>query len=193
MDSTQTLYLNAWEYNRARLIARIEKVVLDNGGAIVSKYFDKLDNYCFIPRYRDHVDESKPFYTNYKSYINFLLDGFIYYIQIDDNFLFDHYFQKMPAGEDLIIKYKYYLEKLDTSWIFDCLFSFDCNEDEIKEIANLIINQVLNFKNYQVSTTRRRKYTTAYGSGANKHHYIYENIPDKEPTYGQKYRILKQA
>lgn len=192
MEKEQTLYLTAWGYNSARLFQRLEKIALDNGGAIVSTWEKELTTYHIIPRYDDRVDEEKAITTNYRSYINFYLDGFVYYIQLDSNPFFPHYFQKIPVNKDLQNKYKYYLEELKTSdFLYDCLFGFDCSDNEIKEIANLIYNQVLNFKGYKKATTRRRRYVSGYGNGANKHHYIYENIPDEEPTYKRQYHVIK--
>lgn len=197
MEKEQTLYLTAWSFNVARILKRIEKLVFDNGGAIVSNWEKELTTYHLIPRKETYSGEityfeEKAITTNYKSYINFVLDGFIYSVSFDDNPFFEHYFQKIPVADDLKVKYKYYLEELNRDFLYDCLFHIDCNMEEIKEIANLIFNQLISFKNYKIATTRRRKYVSAYGSGTNKHHYYYENVPDLEPSYCQQYFVVKE-
>ena len=198
MGKDETLYLNGWNFNVARLLQRIEKLVFDNGGKIVSTWEKELTNYHLIPtttnfKFETTVYEDRAIDTNYKSYITFVLNGFIYSLSFDSNPFFNHYFQKIPVKEDLKVIYKYYLEYINKDFLYDCLFSIDCSNEEIKEIANLIFNQLMNFKKYEIATTRRRKYVTAYGGGTNKHHYIYENIPDKEPSYSQQYYVIKEA
>jgi len=198
MNKEETLYLNPWEFNAARILQRIEKLVFDNGGCIVSTWEKELTKYNLIPRTTDYRNETtiykeKAITTNYRNYINFMLDGFVYSLSFDDNPFFEHYFLKKPIGSDLKVQYKYYLEELNRDFLYDCLFHIDCSIEEIKEIANLIFNQLISFKGYKIATTRRRKYITSYGSGKNSHHYYYENIPDKEPTYNQQYYIIKEA
>lgn len=198
MGKEETLYLSGWQFNIARLLQRIEKLVFDNGGKIVSTWEKELTTYKLIPtttnfKFETTVYQERAITTNYRSYITFVLDGFIYSLSFDSNPFFEHYFQKIPVKDDLKVEYKYYLEKLNRDFLYDCLFSIDCSMEEIKEIANLFFNQILAFKNYQIATTRRRRYISSYGGGTNKHHYIYENIPDKVPTYRQQYYVIKEA
>lgn len=190
MENTKTLYFNGWKFNAARLLQRIEKLVFDNGGAIVSTWEKELNTYNLIPTTTNYKFETttykdKAITTNYINYINFVLDGCIYYIDFDDNPFFNHYFSKIPVKEDLKIVYKHYINDLNRDFMFDCLFDINCSYEEIKEIANLIFNQILTAKNSQIVTTRRRRYY-------NGNKYYYENVPDKEPGYKQQYFIIKE-
>ena len=184
MDDLKVLYYNAWEYNSVRLIKRIEKLIFDNDGVIVSNYKKELENYKIIPSYRDgRTDETKAVYSNYLNYITFVVDGFLYYLQLDDNPFFEHYFSKEKIGSDLTSEYKHYCIYLKRDFLFDCLYKFDCSPEEIKEIANMIFNQLLSSKESQICTTRRKNYYTRR----------FENIPDKTPEYSKHYSILKNA
>lgn len=191
MGKEETLYLNSWDFNIARILQRIEKLVFDNGGCIVSTWEKELTTYNLIPRTTNYKNEityyqEKAITTNYKSYIEFVLDGFVYYIQFDSNPFFEHYFSKIPVKEDLKVEYKYYRNDLNRDFMYDCLFNINCSNEEIKEIANLIFNQILTAKNSCIATTRRRHYY-------NGNKYYYENIPDREPEYRRQYFIIKEA
>lgn len=191
MEKKQTLYFNGWRFNTARLLQRIEKLVFDNGGAIVSTWEKESTTYTLIPtttnyKFEVAIYENKAVTTNYTNYINFVLDGYIYSIDFDDNPFFDHHFSKIPVKDNLKVEYKYYRNNLNRNFMFNCLFDINCSYEEIKEIANLIFNQILTAKNSQIATTRRRHYY-------NGNKYYYENIPDKEPGYRQQYLIIKEA
>jgi len=191
MGKDETLYLNGWNFNVARLLQRIEKLVFDNGGKIVSTWEKELINYHLIPtttnfKFETTVYEDRVIDTNYESYITFVLDGFIYSIDFDNNPFFEHHFSKIPVSDDLKVKYRYYGNNLNRDFMFDSLFSINCSMDDIKEAANMIFNQLLSFKNYKICTTRRRHYYNANG----KNHYYYENIPD---IYNQTYSVIKEA
>ena len=191
MDNNKTLYFNGWKFNTSRLLQRIEKLIFDNGGAIVSTWEKELTTYNLIPTTTNYKHEfaayeDKAITTNYVNYINFVLDGYIYSIDFDDNPFFEHYFSKIPVKEDLKVEYKYYRDDLNRDFMLDCLFDVNCSDEEIKEIANLIFNQILTAKNSRIATTRQRHYY-------NGNKYYYENVPLAEPHYKRQYYIIKQG
>ena len=187
----KTLYLDAWNYNANRIIKRIEKLVFDMDGCIVSSFQNELDNYHYVARFSNYkgeiwTDDKICFDSNYKGYISFYVNGFIYYLQFDNNPFFEHFFTKQAStADELATQYRVYMDELNKQdFMFDCLFSFDCTDDEIKEISNLVFNQLMNAKPSRVSTTRRRVY---HNYGRNYH---YEKYPDK---YRRNYHIVKEA
>jgi hypothetical protein len=74
--------------------------------------------------------------------MTFILDDFLYYFQIDSNPFFEFYIIKNPI-ENYISKNRYYTEELSKTWVYDCLFTSECNNEEIKEIANLLFNELV--------------------------------------------------
>ena len=137
MREEKTLYLNNWEFNIARVLKRLEKVIDDNGGEFVSNYEKEFNNYKFISR-----NTKQEIKAHFKNYMTFVLDGYLYYFQIDENPFSEFYIIKNPI-ENYISKSRYYMEELTKNWVYDCLFSTDCNEEEIKEIANLLFNELV--------------------------------------------------
>ena len=137
MREEKTLYLNNWEFNIARVLKRLEKVIDDNGGEFVSNWEKEFDNYKFISR-----NTNQELKAHFKNRMTFVLDGFLYYFQIDENPFFEFYIIKNPI-ENYISKNRYYKEELNKNWFYDCLFNSDCNDEEIKEIANLFFNELV--------------------------------------------------
>lgn len=171
------LYLNNWEFNIARVLNRLEKVITDNDGYFISYYKDTFDNYTFESRYTGKVIK-----THFRNYMTFVIDDTEIYFEIDHNPFFDFHYHKYPLSEKGFRHYGKNLNK--NSWCFDCLFSADCNEDEIKEIANLLFNELMLSKNTSISTTRKRVYER---NGS--YHYTYEK--DKNTSPFNKLMILK--
>ena len=91
MREEKTLYLNNWEFNIARVLKRLEKVIDDNGGEFVSNWEKEFDNYKFISR-----NTNQELKAHFKNRMTFVLDGFLYYFQIDENPFFEFYIIKNP-------------------------------------------------------------------------------------------------
>lgn len=190
----KTRYYDAWNFNTRRIIKRFEKLIFDNGGYIVSSWQKELDNFHFVARFSNYknetwTDEKICFDSNYDSYIVFMIDGFVYYVQFDNNPFFEHYYIKQACRHDdangaYITDYGAYSNELNREFLYDCLFSFDCTNDEIKEIANLFFNQIISAPASQTETKRVRKY---YGVG-NKHYY--NNCP---VVRKKSYFVIKEA
>lgn len=84
-------------------------------------------------------------------YISFVLDDIYYYYQTSDNPFFPFHYIKTPVINGKISK-DAVLEEDPKEWLFDCVFSFNLGENDVKEIANMIFNMLYNAKN---STKRR--------------------------------------
>lgn len=113
----------------------------------------------------------------YKNYLTFIIDNFVYYIQLDENPYFPWYIIKKPAeinekGE-IITRYNYYMEDLNKDFIetYDNIQSFyePTNDKQITEIATRLLNQVKNRKCCDIVTNKRR--VSNYYN--NSYHYEY--------------------
>lgn len=202
----ERLYLTSWNYNAARIISELAKIVVNNGGkykptktAIISnrshsemlrEYETKTAHYKSIvadghgnektieaiTRMTTDIERLKkfnnePIQVTHTSYISFILDGFYYYYQVDDNPFFEFYYSKTP-----IVNGKHSMDAAMTEdkkeWLFDCFFKVDCSKSDIVEAANLIFNMLVNAKKSPIiRDSKKQRVPNIYDGG-----YHYETI-----------------
>ena len=198
----QTLYFTNWNYNAARILKRLEKLITDGGGVIASTWGGSFNTlYTLHNRTlngaireaeerlqrleelnrdassaREKLEELKsikcpPIKTRFNGYIGFILDNIYYYVSFDDNPFFPFHLQKIKVN-NFSYTGDFYLEELKKDWLFDCLLSFRCNDDEIKEITNLLFNNLIAapLTEEYIETTKKRV-PNLYNAG-----YHYETI-----------------
>lgn len=132
----ERLYLRTWEYNAARIITELAKIVKNHDGRVKPTHTAIITD-------RNATEESEPITVTHTTYISFILDETYYYYQVDDNPLFEFYYRKTPIkngkySRDAGLK----TDKKD--WLFDCFFKSDCSQQDIVEAANLIFNMLCN-------------------------------------------------
>lgn len=205
----ETLYFTNWNYNAARILQRLEKLIDNNGGVIASTYSESFNTLYTLhnrtlsgaireqaervrrleelnrdaSKAREELEELKnikcpPIETRFKSWIGFILDNVYYYLSFNDNPFFPFHLQKIKIN-DLKYTGDFYLEELSKKeWFFDCLFSFHCTDAEIKEITNLLFNelQAAPMSSEYIETTKKRV-PNLYNSG-----YHYETVQTRSKT-----------
>lgn len=198
----QRLYLRNWEYNSARIMRELVKIIENNGGEVkpsvcnrfamvsnrtldhaIMETREKLEKYErleaggnsnparveAIKKMRDDLErweafDNAPFRADHIGYIRFMLDGFEYYYQHDENPFFDFHFTKMPIAkteeERRENNRSYYAENDKKEWLWDCFFSLTCSEEDVKEAAYMILNmlQLANPSRRAPIATSRRRY-----------------------------------
>lgn len=203
----ETLYFTNWNYNAARILQRLEKLITDGGGVIASTYehsFDTLytlHNRTLSGAIREQAERVQrleelnrdasaareelealqavncpPLETRFKSWIGFILDNTYYNLSFDTNPFFPFHLQKIKVN-NLSYTGDFYMEELNkNNWLFDCLFSFHCNDAEIKEITNLLFNelQAAPLSEEYIETTKKRV-PNLYDGG-----YHYETIRTRD-------------
>jgi hypothetical protein len=202
----QTLYFNNWNYNAARILQRLKELITDNGGVIASTYENTyntlytLHNRTLrdaIMEQAEHVKRLEelnrdasaacaklqeyesvkcpPIKTRFTSYIGFVLDNVYYNFSLDNNPFFPFHLQKIKVN-NLSYTGDFYMEEIKKEWFFDCLLSFRCTNDEIKEITNLLFNelQAAPLSGEYIETTRKRV-PNLYNNG-----YHYETIQTRD-------------
>ena len=115
--------------------------------------------------------DNSPIRVTHTSYITFILDNNYFYYQIDNNPFFDFYYIKTPVKNGSYSGDACSMEDKKT-WLYDCFFSWDCSDADIKEAAQLIFNMLCNAP-YSViqRDARRMRVNNIYNSG-----YHYENV-----------------
>ncbi|MBQ6223444.1 MAG: hypothetical protein IJJ44_12600 [Solobacterium sp.] len=120
-----------------------------------------------------------PFTTQLTSYVSFVLDGVYYYLEMNDNPFFEFYVMKYPVTNGLKAFEAYCLDEFSKeNWMFDCLFTWEINEDEYKEIANLIMNQLI-AEPYSMPVINKKRVSNLY-DGRYQYEYVKER---KEVQY----------
>lgn len=173
--SFQTLYTI---HNRSLMEAireqteRLNRVKKFNGDVIhVEKELQRLQEI-----------QAPPVKTRFTTWIHFVLDNVYYELSFNDNPFFPFHYRKIKLANNQFTG-DFYLEEFTKEWLFDCLFSFQCNDAEIKEIANMIFNALCSAPasgeyierkkervpntydggwHYETVTKRNRKTTTIY-------------------------------
>lgn len=130
-NENSKLFLRPYDFNRCRIMQALAEVVENNGGKV------KPGKSVFVvDRNLTNADPVKVYYT---SYITFVFQGMAYYFQTEDNPFFPTMYIKTPVREGKYSK-DACLEELKTVWQYDCVFSSNMSESDIKEIANILFN-----------------------------------------------------
>lgn len=145
----ERLYLRAWEYNAARIITELARIIESHGGRV------KPTNTAIISE-RSAEAESDPITVTHTSYISFVLDETFYYYQVDDNPFFEFYYKKAPIRNG---KYSRdaALEADRKEWLYDCFFKSNCGQPDIIEAANLIFDMLCNTPISEILRDKRKK------------------------------------
>lgn len=170
-QENQRLYLGSWGYNAARILSKLAEIVESNGGRVKPLNHAIIQNRDYSPEER----ESTEIAVTHTSYIAFVLDGFYYYYQVDDNPFFPFYFSKRP-----VINGKYSrcacLDNEPKNWVFDCFFMKSCCNADITEAAYLIFNMLCNAAPSKINREyKRHRVPNHYNSG-----YHYETVCNPE-------------
>lgn len=132
----ERLYLLAWEYNAARIISELAKIVQNHGGRVKPTHTAIISD-------RSATEETEPISVTHTSYISFVLDETHYYYQVNDNPFFEFYYNKTPIKNGKRSR-DAGLEADKKEWLFDCFFGSNCGQQDIIEAANLIFNMLCN-------------------------------------------------
>lgn len=112
-----------------------------------------------------------PYRTQITSFVSFVLDGKYYYIELNDNPFLENLISKVSM-RDMKLHYSHYMDTFSSSdWFYDCLYSYDVNDAEFTEIANIIFNQILKQKDSEICFEKKRVANTYDGR------WHYEKIP----------------
>lgn len=102
------------------------------------------------------------------TYIRFVLNGDMYYYQLNDNPFFDFYYDKTP------IKNNQYsldtcMEKDNKEWLYDYHLSYKCTDTQRREAAKNIFEMLLSAKFCSViRNTEKKRVSNTYNDG---YHY----------------------
>lgn len=154
-------------------LAHYEKIIEEgHGNEITLKAAGELRDK--IARYRSI--NNQPVMVTHTTYITFILDGYIYYYQLDENPFFDFIFTKTAINNNHYSR-DAVSELASKDWLYDCFFEPGCSPDDITEAAYLIFNQLVNAPESQIVRERTRKRGQNISNAG--WHYEYVNKPGR--------------
>lgn len=156
-DGTR-LYLMAWEYNAARIMSELARIVENHGGRVKPTHTAIISD-------RSAEEKSEPITVTHTSYISFILDETYYYYQVDSNPFFEFYYNKTPIKNGKRSR-DAGLEADKKEWLYDCFFKSNCGQPDIVEAANLIFNMLCNAPISQIIRDRtQQRVPNTYNDG----------------------------
>lgn len=201
------LYLKNYEFNIAIFMDELNKIIKKEGGKLVTDwsgstypFSKKIEQTKIYNRYLlkgsfDYEEETakklegkniptETITSSNLSYTSFIFNNIYYYLQIEDNPLFDDYITKKPVEKAEnknynFISYKsYYMEKI-TKELKDIYWKL-YNYLTIRQIKNLAKKAFELIKNHKLSSiVTQRKRVKNYYDGS----YHYENIAEKRESH----------
>ncbi len=154
----ERLYLRAWEYNAARIISELAKIVQNHGGRVKPTHTAIISD-------RSATEETEPISVTHTSYISFILEETYYYYQVNENPFFEFYYNKTPIknGKRSIDAG---LEADEKEWIEDCFFKSNCGQRDIIKAANLIFEMLCNAPMSQIiRDSHKQRVPNTYNNG----------------------------
>lgn len=122
---------------------------------------------------------NEPLTVTHTSYISFIFNDFYYYFQVDSNPFFPFYYSKTPVNGDRYSK-DAALQESKKEWLYECLLSWTCNDSEIKEIANLIFNELCSASASPIIRDhKKQRVSNTYNTG---YHYEIIYAPERIAT-----------
>ena len=156
-DGTR-LYLNSWEYNAARIMTELAKIVKNHGGRVKPTHTAIISD-------RSAKKESEPITVTHTTYISFVLDETYYYYQVNSNPFFEFHYQKTPIKNGMRSK-DAALEAENKEWLYDCFLSSNCGQPDIVEAAHLIFNMLCNAPLSEIiRDSYKKRVPNTYNSG----------------------------
>ena len=165
----QRAYLPAWEYNTCRVLGALAEIIENNGGKV--KPFRHV-----LANNRTYEPDAEPVLIYGQGYITFTYGGDLYSFHIQDNPFFEHCYTKLKIQNGFVPRgNQVYMAEIDRkAWMFDCLFRTACDAD-IREIAELLFNELVKAPYSRVETKRHRRTVTGW-DGKRRYEYTAEPI-----------------
>lgn len=162
MKRTERLYLKPWEYNTCRILTELDKIINSKGGRTNESYSDLL-----VSERSEKSNNTEPIKVLHRGYILFVFDGNYYSYNIDENPFCDFFICKYPIEEGNKYNANRYAINDKKEWVYDCFFSANCPDADIKEAANMIFNILIN-SNYGQQVIKKQR---VYCYSCNRYHY----------------------
>ena len=122
--------------------------------------------------------DNTPRLVNQSTYISFVVDGFHYYFQFDDNMFFPFYGHKIPVVNGKYSRDYYSFEVDKQLFLYDSLFTCTCPETVIDAAARALYQALVNHSASEKarSERKRQRVRNVYNSG-----FHYEYVENREP------------
>lgn len=115
--------------------------------------------------------DNEPITVTHTGYITFAYENDYYSFMTDSNPFFPFYYIKTPIKNGKYSKDACCMED-KKEWLFDCFFSWNCSDADVKEAAHLIFNMLCQAPFSEIIRDgRKQRVSNTYNSG-----YHYETI-----------------
>ena len=134
-----------------------------------------------IKEYKQAKKIENNFVTSYfTTYLNFYCNGYIFYMQFNENSFFEFYVSKQKAEETLkkdeyITRYDCYIQTMDATIkdsILDIIYDPFIKEEELKQKASELFDYLINLKHDEIITKKTKINNSMYTDDG--WHYKYE-------------------
>ena len=143
------LYLRGVGLNNCKGLTELYNIIKQKGDYIVSDWEEKIEP-TYIYNYHDN--DKLEIITYFTSYINFVLDGYLYYIQLEENPFFLGKISKVKINDKMEASKDVYLDELDAVY-----FDYNMTKEEIKESALKLYEYVIKAKPSKKYVERTRE------------------------------------
>lgn len=157
---------STWKQEKRGLCEIISRGILDRKKEL-EKDIERCERFKMTEAARGYAAElekiskikNDPIITAYADYhyICFVYDGHYYYLQLDRNPFFDFLFTKSMMIDENTTTQNVYSCNFTKCWLWDCFFSLDCSNDDRREAANIIFNELVTAKSSDPYYTKDRK------------------------------------
>lgn len=152
------LYLRGVSLNNCKGFTKLYEIVEKNGGFIVSDWQEKIEP-TYIYNYNDN--EKLELVTYFTSYINFVLDGHLYYVQLNDNPFFPSYYEKKKIDSKGTASKDVYMNELN-----EIYFGYSTKDEDIEENAHRLFEFLKNAKlSERYHEYERKRVANLYDNG----------------------------
>lgn len=150
------LYLRNWCFNASVIMSELEQIVLAHGGKLIASYpHASLKELCDITCGTRHTINR---YGEWL-YLHFVLDGMVYYVQLDDNPFFEFYWNKSLAISSTTTNHMGYLRPLPKHDIFGEFNYYDPVVDEqLHDIALRLFDYMVESTYFRTRTKLEKFY-----------------------------------
>lgn len=167
------LYLSGVALNNCKGLTELYNIIKKEGGYIVYDWQEKI-NPTYIYNYHDN--DKLEIKTYFISYIHFVLDGYLYYIQLNDNPFFLGRFSKISIDQKGKASKDIYSDELDMVY-----FDYKMTKEEIKESALKLYEYLVKAKPSKKYVERTKKRVpNIYNDGW---HWEYVVKPERISSY----------
>ena len=178
-------YLRNFAYHQVNVVNKIADIIKNKGGVIVTYRPFKKEEITIYEIYNREIEKMPKVETTYygcfTTYIKFIYNGYVYYIEFPSN-VFDDICVSKRECKNFVTTQRSYMTKLESS----CeIMEQMCSEQEYntsmyEDIAEKIISEIISMKMNLYVERKKVRVSNVYNTG---YHYESVVVPFSEKFY----------